>query len=161
MKRLLALLVCCTVLLGSMGVAADSADVYPDETQILIDHSSTKDMDDMITASYPQEILLKHISFGNTVNTDTTVSWLNNLFPIECSRTFEDDSLPYCIYKLQEGGYLYIFFYGIGATNRYASCAFVVKEALKKSDFNRIRPGKTLKDVERIDSGAKLYNLLH
>ena len=114
----------------------------------------------LITTAYSQEELLRDVFFGGTDNFNTMLNYIAEKFPLECIRTFEKDgSLPYCIYKLREGGRLYIFFHGGGLW--FADSVFIIKEPLSQNDFKKITPGKSLADVLKIDEGARLYNEAH
>ena len=162
MKRLLAFLLCCVVLFAQTALSAAAKEEKTEQsvkTEEILQRSSTKSMKELITAAYPQDELVGDVAFGGAENFRTMLDWLDEQYPMECIRTLENSSLTYCVYRLREGGYFYIFFYGDSL--KFTHCAFVAKESLVKSDFIGIRPGNTLLDVERVDSGAELYNLLH
>ena len=73
-----------------------------------------------------------------------------------------DHKAPYCIYRLEDGGSLVLYFNENPNSLWNVSYAFVVYDLLQKEDFAELKPGMTLEDVERIDAGEKLihtYNL--
>ena len=136
------------------------------DTQQALEKSSTQNADKLITKSYPQAELISFLSYRGSDNFNTQLYSLNNKFPIECIRTF-DNAVTYCVYKLKEGGLLYVYFdgflsydsdYANQETLRFANYVFVVKKPLKQEDFKNIKKGSSLEDVEMIDPGTKLIN---
>lgn len=125
------------------------------ETSEVLSHSSVESLDKLITTSYPQKELISYIHFLSSENVNTMLIHLNEEYPVECLRTF-DDSLPYCIYKLQEGGLLYVFFHGTPL--KFTDYVFVVKEPLTQDSFRKIKKGSTLAEVEAVDPGTKLIH---
>ncbi|MDR1564569.1 MAG: hypothetical protein LBS74_06395, partial [Oscillospiraceae bacterium] len=71
-------------------------------------------------------------------------------------RTF-DNSMSYCVYKLNDGGACYVFFHG-EPTFAFADYLFIVKKPLKKSDFLDLKVGDTISKVETIDEGMQAIN---
>lgn len=125
------------------------------ETSEVLSHSSVESLDKLITTAYPQEELIRFLSYFESDNFNTMLDHLNEHYPVECLRNF-DDSLTYCIYKLQEGGLLYVFFHGTSL--KFADYVFVVKEPLTQDSFRRIKKGSNLTDVEAVDPGTKLIH---
>lgn len=128
--------------------------------------SSSDSLDKLIKNSYPQKELLNAIDFGGTDNTNTHLDRLHEKFPVEALRTFDDGSLIYCVYKLKEGGFLYVFFHNYGDSDdekalRFANHVFIVKDSLTKNSFDSIKPGKSLADIEKIDTGREFFNELN
>ncbi len=74
--------------------------------------------------------------------------------PVECKRSFPDDETvsPYCIYKVEEGGYLYVFFHRTEKSWR-TDYVCLVKEPLTQKDFETIQAGDKLDEVKEIDEG--------
>lgn len=132
------------------------------KTKEILKKSSKEKLNNLIKNTYSQKDLLSKISFGGTDNTNTMLDWLDEEFPIECIRTFDDDSLVYVVYKLTEGGFLFIFLHDYDANStKYANYGFIVKEPLTKHDFDSIKSGSTLIDVEKIDVSPKLFNQIN
>lgn len=142
---------------GTSGSWPETEDAI--KTKEILRRASTEELDGLIQHAYPQEGLIGKVIFGETDNFNTLLCYIDGQYPAECIRTFEDGSLAYCVYKLEEGGRLFIFFYGEGLL--FADCAFVVKEPLSKSRFDSVKAGQTLKDVEKLDKGFALYNSVH
>lgn len=125
------------------------------ETSEILSHSSEESLDKLITTAYPQEELIRFLSYFESDNFNTVLDHLDEHYPVECLRNF-DDSLTYCIYKLQEGGLLYVFFHGTSL--KFADYVFVVKEPLTQDSFRKIKKGSNLADVEAVDPGTKLIH---
>ena len=156
MKRLLTLLFCSIFLCTGGAMAVDDRIAEMEE---ILGRSSTDSLENLITTAYPQEELISYVDYGGSDNFNTMLYYLNTKYPVECIRDFDNASLPYCVYRLQEGGYLFIFFHGYEL--KFADYMFVVKESLTQRDFRHIRPGDSLADVEKMDTGTALYNRLH
>lgn len=125
------------------------------QTKEILNKSSKKNLETLITHSYPQKSIIETVNFLCSDNMSTLLNTLNEKYPVECLRTFQN-SLDYVIYRLDEGGYLYVFFHGTSL--KFADCIFVVKKPLQKEDFSEIKEGSTLADVENIDPGVKLIH---
>ena len=137
------------------------------KTKQILDKSSTEDYKKLIQKSYSEQELIDLLSYCETDNFNTMLYYLNDFFPIECIRSFTE-SCTYCIYKLKEGGLLYVFFHGDYTgdpqkreTLLFTNYIFVVKESLTKNDFKKIKVGSRLKDVEAVDSGTKTINSIN
>ena len=126
------------------------------ETNDIISRGSEKQMNQLITTSYSREELIEFIDYYQADNFTTTMDALDKKFPIQCVRTFPD-SMPYSIYKLKDGGLIYIFYrsgYGLFLTE-YVFC---VNELMKKEDFDKVEIGDSLSSVESIDEGTKIID---
>ncbi len=79
--------------------------------------------------------------------------------PVECKRSFPDDETvsPYLIFKIEEGGYLYVFFHRIERSWR-TDYVCIVKEPLTQKDFETVQAGDKLDEVKEIDKGFALGN---
>ena len=125
---------------------------------------TTHGLDGLITKSYPQADLIDQIRYWYGPNFVTLMQQLDQMYPFECFRTFEN-TLPYCIYKLDEGGLLFVFLSPGGAENykdnKFVEYIFAVKEPLTKESFAGIKVGMSLADVESIDAGTKLINSIN
>ncbi len=134
------------------------------QTQEILEKSSMQDLHPLINHAYSQQDLLSMLYYNGSDNFNTQLQNLNAKFPVECIRTFED-AATYCIYRLKEGGYLYVYFdsHYDGAppydpTLKFARYVFVVKKKLTRSNFSHIKPGTPISEVEEIDPGRKLIN---
>lgn len=127
-------------------------------TEKILQKASKKSLDRLIKTSYPQKELIASLSYLGTDNFNTSLHWLNNNYPVECIRT-PQGFLTYCVYKLEEGGLLFVFFHG--EELKSADYIFVVKEPLAKENFDGIQKGMTLADVEAVDPGTKLVNAIY
>lgn len=136
---------------------SDEHDQFRDTEEIL-QKASKKSLDRLIKTSYPQKELIASLSYLGTDNFNTSLHWLNNNYPVECIRT-PQGFLTYCVYKLEEGGLLFVFFHG--EELKSADYIFVVKEPLAKENFDGIQKGMTLADVEAVDPGTKLVNAIY
>jgi hypothetical protein len=124
------------------------------QTEEIMRRQSDAKADKLIKSAYSLKDLLDKLYFNaETDNVNTMLNNYNEKVPVECLRTFKDGSLPYCIYKIKEGGYLYIFFHGTSL--KFANLGFVVKKPLSKTDFSRIKNGDALEKVEDLDEGIK------
>ncbi len=123
-------------------------------TQAVLDKSSKKAYKYLITKSYETNQLISYICYRYSGNFDTMLHHLDEKFPVQCIRKF-DDSLTYCVYKLEEGGLLFIYFHG-NDDIAFANYAFVRKKVLYKKDFEKLNIGDSALDVEAIDSDAML-----
>ena len=121
----------------------------------ILEKASDKNHFLLFDKSYSQYDLLNDLFYGINVNINKLMIKLNEQFPIQCLRTF-DETLPYCVYKLKEGGKLFVFFDGIGVYD--ASNVFVIKDKLSKADFEKLTVENTLADVENIDKGVTVVN---
>ena len=110
---------------------------------------------DAITVSHPQEELLS--SLRVVYSHETTLFALDRKFPVEVLRTFDSESLPYVVYRLEEGGYAFLFF---RRERRGYSLdfVFVVKESLTRQSFDEIEIGSSFAEVEAVDSGFRTLN---
>ena len=107
---------------------------------------------DAITVSYPQQELLSNLrsGFGGTL-----LRSLDTSFPIEVLRTFDGVPLPYVVYRLEEGGYAFLFFHEEHYRLDYV---FVIKEPLTRECFDGIKRGSRFADVEAVDPGFRVLN---
>lgn len=134
------------------------------QTQEIMERSSTQALHPTIRNAYSQQDLLSMLYYNGSYNFNTQLQNLDAEFPVECLRTFED-AATYCIYRLKEGGYLYVYFDNTydGAppyepTLKFAQYVFVVKKKLTRSAFSHIKPGTSIAEVEEIDPGRKIMN---
>ncbi|MEG0570123.1 MAG: hypothetical protein RR497_00580 [Oscillospiraceae bacterium] len=127
-------------------------------TASILERSSRKSYKRLIKKSYHQKELISNLSYFGADNFNTMLDEINEKYPVECIRTF-DDSLTYCIYKLKEGGLLYVFFHS--DILKFADYVFVVKDTLYKKDFDKLRSGDSISEVESIDKGTKLINSIY
>ena len=137
-----------------MGDIPDTDQVI--ESKAVWSRSSDKSIDSLITTSYSEKDLIEYLNYFGSDNANTMMNVLDTKFPIECLRT-PKDTLAYCVYKVKEGGLLYIFFHGDGNL-KFADYAFLSKKLLLKDDFNGIKVGDSLATVEAIDEGTKIIN---
>ena len=144
---------CCGFTAASQNT---SAYLLPEETLKLLSRSSTKPIDELITTAYPQEELIEYLGLERP-NFCACSFHLEEAYPPECVRTFAD-SATYCVYKLQEGGLVFVF---LDEIDLYVDYVFVVKKCLTRDDFRWIQEGSTLADVESVDPGAKLTLSIH
>ncbi|GHV09523.1 hypothetical protein FACS1894217_13970 [Clostridia bacterium] len=116
--------------------------------------ASTQSIASLITKTYSETELLKSWHFGGYDDVVTQLWFLAKNYSVECFRLFSGISLPYAVFELEEGGYLFAFFH------KGNSCdyAFVVKKPLTRKDFKSIKKGMTARDVEAVDPGFKTYN---
>ena len=124
----------------------------------IIKKNSGKNFETDVKTAYSEKELVDYLYYCGSDNMNTMLNLLNEKFSIEFVRTF-DDSLMYCAYKLEEGGRLFVFFHGISP--KFADYVFVVKDVLHRKDFNSIKFGSTMADVENIDAGTKLVNSIN
>lgn len=106
---------------------------------------------------YTAQELLNYIDYYASVNVITPMSELDKKFPIEQLYTPENAS-PYCIYQLDSGEKMYVFFDGNMFFINPVIAVFIVKDTLGFENFNGLETGMTLADVEAIDSGTKLMD---
>ncbi len=117
---------------------------------------STEKVAQLITKSVLQEEMMKFVYFGGSDNFNIMLNHYDTKFSVECIRMFEDDNFaPYCIFRLEEGGYLYVFFHG--GDLWFTDYAFFVKEPLTYKDFDKVQTGSKLEIVEQIDEGFSSY----
>ena len=122
----------------------------------VLDKNNQKPLNEIITTAYPQNELLRSLDFFSSDNFNTMIQELDKKYPIECLRLFDDMSLPYCVYKLKESGYAFLFFHGDQLL--FLDFVFVVKEPLSKTNFDVITQGDTMSKVYEVDNGLKVLN---
>lgn len=134
------------------------------QTQEILERSSTQERNPSIRNAYAQQELLSMLYYNGSDNFNTQLQDLDAKFPVECIRTFEDTA-TYCIYRLKEGGYLYVYFDSqydgtppYEPTLKFARYVFVVKKRLTRSDFSHIKPGTPITEIEKTDPGRKIIN---
>ena len=125
---------------------------------VLADESSISS----ICNSFSQEELISQIRFMCPFNVATKYYQLKKFYPIEYIHIpNSDNSAGYCIYKLSEGGKLFVFFDDNPEGLYFVTNIFIVKDLLTRDDFNKLQSGMTLEDVEKIDSGTKVLNSIN
>lgn len=77
---------------------------------------------------------------------------VEDLFPAECIRRTSDNTL-YSMYRTTEGGLVYLYFEKI-YSQWVLHHSVYVKKSLEQSDFQDLRLGDTIEDVEKIDPVA-------
>ena len=80
-------------------------------------------------------------------------TWLNNQFPIQCTRTPTADS-AYCLYKTGDGGYLYVFFTKEGKDYAYSHWAYM-EQRLPLAAFEHLQLGDLRSEVYMVDPGIR------
>ena len=121
---------------------------------------SDKASKNQITKSYPQSDIISSMSFMAPFNASTRMYQLDKQFPIEYL-AMPKNSPRYCVYNLNEGGELFVFFDFYDGGLQFVTHIFVVKNHLTKNDFEGIKNGMSLKDVESVDSGVKIINSIN
>jgi len=124
------------------------------KTQEVLDKSTDEDLNKIINHSYSQNDLIDFISYMSGPNDVIMLYQLDEKFPIECIRIF-NDSLTYCVYNLKEGGFLFVYLFN---DLEFVHYIFLVKKTLIKDDFSKLEKGSPLRDVEKIDPGIKIIN---
>lgn len=129
------------------------------KTEQVTQKSSLKSYRKLIKKKYSEKDILNEIYYRGSDNLNTMIYRLDAKFPMECVRSF-DESLPYCIYSLKEGGLMYVFFHDYGHELKFADYVFIVKDVLSQSDFSNLKKGDLLSSVELIDDGMKRINAI-
>lgn len=106
---------------------------------------------------YSAQELLNYIDYYAGVNIITPMAELDKKFPIQQLYTPENAS-PFCIYHLDTGEKMFVFFDGNMFFINPVIAVFIVKDTLDSKNFNTLEAGMTLADVETIDSGTKLMD---
>lgn len=117
-----------------------------------------------LCAFFKERSLNEILGFENTEEVlPLTILDVNQEFPIKCLRC---TGSMYTVYKVQEGGYFYVFWiYPQGNSERNIKTlqvfSTVYLNSLKKEkDFDEIKPGiSTAQDVYEIDPGLEFYFL--
>lgn len=112
---------------------------------------------DKPNTTYSADELINYICYAEGPNFVTFMYNLNEKYPIEHMVT-PDKSSPYCIYNLNNGYKLFVFFDDDEDFLRPVTSIFAVKDLLTMSDFDSLECGMSLNDVESVDSGIKLIN---
>ncbi|MBR6837795.1 MAG: hypothetical protein IKM72_17565 [Oscillospiraceae bacterium] len=136
------------------------------ESEKLQDYSNASELIDILKStevkqsnvtSYSANELLNFIDYYASVNLVTPICDLHKRFPIE--HIFEPEkAVPYCIYRLDTGEKMFVFFDDGSCAARPVSAVFIVKDDLTFESFKSLEEGMTLADVEAIDSGTKLMD---
>lgn len=115
---------------------------------------------DDIKDSYPAETLLRILNrFPVTDPKDVFIDDLTALheqFPIEYLAA-DGDNEPYCIYQLEDGRRLFVFFqsYPFKKTTKYIAYFCITgNKLLSQDDFSSLERGMTLTDVQQIDENT-------
>ncbi len=82
-----------------------------------------------------------------------TFDWLNNQFPLQCTRTPTANS-AYCLYRTEEGGYLYVFFDKQDTDYAYSHWAYMQRR-LPLSAFEHLQTGDLRDEVYMVDPGLR------
>lgn len=110
-----------------------------------------------IKNTYSADELINYICYDEGPNFVTFMYDLNEKYPMEHMVT-PDKSSPYCIYNLNNGYKLFVFFDDDEDFLRPVTSIFAVKDLLTMSDFDSLECGMSLNDVESVDAGIKLIN---
>lgn len=112
---------------------------------------------DKPNTAYSADELINYICYDEGPNFVTFMYDLNEKYPME-HMTKPDNASPYCIYNLNNGYKLFVFFDDDEDFLRPVTSIFAVKDLLTMSDFDSLECGMSLNDVESVDSGIKLIN---
>lgn len=115
---------------------------------------------DEIENIYSAEDIIPQIQYCRTYNFLTFQYEMEKNYPIEYYVTPENNA-PYCVYRLDTGSKMFVFFNeekdGLGDVVYF----FVVDQILEKEDFSALKQGMTLSDVEATDPGTKSIDTLN
>lgn len=110
-----------------------------------------------ITNVYSAEEIIDYIDYCSGPNAITFLYLLDEKYPIEYFVRPAGAS-PYCVYKVDEGEKLFVFFNENEESLRDVTYFFLEKEHLTQEAFAGISSGSTLADVETIDRGTQFID---
>ena len=113
-----------------------------------------------ITNVYSAEEIIDYIDYCSGPNAITFLYLLDEKYPIEYFVRPAGAS-PYCIYKVDEGEKLFVFFNENEESLCDVTYFFLVKDKLTRESFAEISAGATLADVESIDQGTQLIDSIN
>jgi hypothetical protein len=115
-----------------------------------------------IKHSYSQTELISQIGFMCPFNISTTFCQLDKYYSVEYLHIPDGETgVGYCVYRLIEGGKLFVFFDDNPDGRYHVTLAMVQKELLTQEDFSQLSVGLTLNDVVDIDEGCKILNTVN
>ncbi|MBP0973353.1 MAG: hypothetical protein J5851_05535 [Oscillospiraceae bacterium] len=115
---------------------------------------------DEIRNIYPAKEIIPQPVFFRSYNLLTFLYEMDENFPIEYYVTPENGA-PYCVYRLDTGSHMFVFFNEEERSLGDVVYFFVVDQPLEQEDFSALQPGMTLVDVEAVDPGTKLIDSLN
>ncbi len=157
LKIFMFLLAFCVVFSGCTNSVQKEVGLFKlsqvERNALILERADTKRYLPFLKKGYSQTDLLKSLNFGMSDNMNTDLYYIDEKYTVKYLRSF-GDSLPYCIYKLKEGGKLFVFFHsGLKADN-----VFIVKNKLSQSNFKELKAGDSITEVEKIDEGIGVLN---
>lgn len=112
---------------------------------------------DAVKNIFHAEDIVNYIRYFHGPNDITFLYQLNEEFPIEYF-VKPVEAAPYCVYKVDNGDTLFVFFNENEDSLRDVTYFFLVKDKLTQASFSGISSGSTLADVEAIDRGTQLID---
>ena len=126
-------------------------------TQDVLDRTSFVSKIDEIKSMYSAEEIISYIDYCGGPNIITFLYALDERYPIEYF-VRPVGSAPYCVYKVDNGDKLFVFFNENEESLRDVTYFFLKKEYLTQESFAGISSGSTLADVEAIDQGTQFID---
>lgn len=114
---------------------------------------------DEIQNIYHGEEIIGEIQCWRSFNFLTFLYQMEESYPIEYLVTPENGA-PYCVYWLDNGSKMFVFFNEEDDGLSEVVYFFVVDKILEREDFSALKQGMTLADVESIDSGTKYIDTI-
>ena len=144
---------------SAYSITSEDSSEIEQEDCILDRSNNTSSVDDLITTTYPKELLLEN--YVDKMYNYIEMTEINSQCKIECIRKINDQKY-YTVQKSSEGGILYSLFTksddafklggDISDLEKTVIVNWYVEDSLKKEEFDKIKiSSSTLDDVKKID----------